>query len=81
MQVIYRCTALFCSWSSLQLLENHDWFIEVSIKLNTVRDIFIQYGWQLNFWIGPPSSLNAFCNFHVDYLFCAFISFSLFRWI
>jgi hypothetical protein len=60
MQVIYRCTALLRSWSSLQHVEDRDLFTEVSSRLEvTARDFFTQHGWQRNLRIGPPPASYA----------------------
>jgi hypothetical protein len=54
LQVIYRCTALLRSWSSLQRLEHKDLFTEVSVRLETTaKDYIIQHGWQHSLRIGP----------------------------
>jgi hypothetical protein len=41
MQVIYRCTTLLRSWSSLQKMENRDLFSEVSRRLKNSAKEFI----------------------------------------
>jgi hypothetical protein len=41
MQVIYRCTTLLRSWSSLQKMENRDLFSEVSTRLKNSAKEFI----------------------------------------
>jgi hypothetical protein len=49
MQVIYRCTALRRLWSSLQRLEDHELFKEVSTQLeNTTKNFISQHGWLHN---------------------------------
>ena len=53
-QVIYRCTHLLRSWSSLHHVELRDLFTEVCTRLEgAVRDIFTPHGWQRNLRIGP----------------------------
>jgi hypothetical protein len=55
MQVIYRCTGLLRSWSSLQRLENRDLFTEVSTRLEDVTKEFItRHEWLHNLRIAPP---------------------------
>ena len=55
LQVIYRCTSLLRSWSTLQRVEFRDLFTELSVQLETTaRDIFTQHGWQRDLRIGPP---------------------------
>jgi hypothetical protein len=52
--------------------------MEVSTRLeDTARDMFIQYGWQRNLRIGPPSPYASF-SFFEDYLYCSFFSFIMF---
>jgi hypothetical protein len=56
MQVIYRCTALLRSWSSLQRLEDRDLFTEVSTRLEeTAKDFITQHGWLHSRRILPPT--------------------------
>ena len=65
MQVIYRCTHLLHSWSSLHRVEFRDLFMEVSIRLeDAVRDFFIPHGWRHSFRIDPPASY-AFMSSHM----------------
>jgi hypothetical protein len=55
LQVIYRCTATFRLWSSLQRMENRDLFMEVSARLEAMtRYTFFQHGWPHSLRIGPP---------------------------
>jgi hypothetical protein len=56
MQVIYRCTALLRSWSSLQRLEDRDLFTVVSSRLEeTAKDFITQHGWLHSRRILPPT--------------------------
>jgi hypothetical protein len=60
MQIIYRCSTLFHSWSSLQRMENRNLFTEVSTLSGTAsREFITQYWWQHNLKIGlvPPSGM------------------------
>ena len=55
MQVIYRCTGTLRLWSYVQRVENQDLFMEVCTRMkDTVKDTFIQHGWQDDLRIGPP---------------------------
>ena len=55
MQVIYRCTSLLRSWSSLQRMENRDLFTEVSTRLEDMANDFItRHGWLHNLRIDTP---------------------------
>jgi hypothetical protein len=50
MHVIYRCTTLFRSWPFLQLVENVNLFMEMSIQLeNTARYRFVRHRWHVIF--------------------------------
>jgi hypothetical protein len=56
MQVIYRCTTLLRSWSSLQRVEDRSLFMEVSTQLEvTVKDFFIRHGWRHSLRLGFPT--------------------------
>jgi hypothetical protein len=45
MQLIYRCTTLLRSWSSLQRLKDRDLFTEVSTRLkNSAKEFITQHG-------------------------------------
>ena len=55
LQVIYRCTALLRSWSSLQRVENKDLFTEVCARLEeTAKDFFSRHRWRHDLRIEPP---------------------------
>ena len=55
LQVIYRCTALLRSWSSLQRSDHRDLFTEVSTRLeDTAKDFITQHGWRHNLRIDLP---------------------------
>lgn len=53
--VIYRCTALLRSWSSMQRAEDRDLFMKVSTRLeDTAEDFIIRHGWLHNLRIALP---------------------------
>ena len=55
LQVLYRCTGILRSWSTLQRAEYRGLFTEACVRLEKVaRDIFTQHGWPLDLRIGPP---------------------------
>ena len=55
LQVLYRCTSLLRSWSTLQCVKNQDLFMVVSARLELIaRDIFIRHGWPRYLRLGPP---------------------------
>ena len=55
LQVLYRCTGLLRSWSTLQRVENRDLFIVASARLeHMARDIFTRHGWPRDLRLGPP---------------------------
>ena len=54
LQVLYRCTGLLRSWSTLQRVENRGLFMAASARLElTARDIFIRHGWPSDLRIEP----------------------------
>jgi hypothetical protein len=48
MQVIYRCTALLCSWSLLQLTADRFLITKVSTRLEDLEKEFITQHWWLH---------------------------------
>ncbi|XP_044319212.1 uncharacterized protein [Triticum aestivum] len=55
-KVIFRCTHLLRTWSTLQEVEYQPLFKAVCTRLEQVATVvFTQHGWQHNLRIGPPS--------------------------
>ena len=55
LQVLYRCTGILRTWSTLQRVGYRDLFTEACARLEEVaRDILSQHGWPLDRRIGPP---------------------------
>ena len=55
LQVLYRCTSIPPSWSTLQRDGHRGLFTEACARLEEVaRDIFTRHGWSLDRRIGPP---------------------------
>ena len=55
LQVLYRCTSILRTWSTLQRVGHQDLFTEACARLEEVAsDIFSQHGWPLDRRIGPP---------------------------
>lgn len=55
MQVIFHCSHLLRSWSTLQKPEHRALYTEVCLRLEQVaRDIFSHHGWRHSMRIEPP---------------------------
>jgi hypothetical protein len=82
MQVIYRCIAMLCSWSSLQRVENCDLFMKCLQGWKTLRWIFL-YNMDVSVIFGLVLHRRRhLCSFYESYSYCAsFIFYLLFDWI